>query len=162
MANRSRCLHTLTRNTSALFSKNPSLHSLTALIPLANQQSLETITTKFPFLSTNPSFAWHDQWSQPRHFSSKTSDGGGYEVSEDEEDGEEEDWETSDDEEDVSVPSGGLKREYSPEEKEAEAAAIGYKVVGPLDKSDRVFKPYEPVFAIVQVQSGIFGLVFGD
>lgn len=45
-----------------------------------------------------------------------------------------------------------LQRDYSPEEKEAEAAAIGYKVVGPLQKSDRVFKPYEPVFAVVQVR----------
>ena len=43
------------------------------------------------------------------------------------------------------------KRDYTPEEKEAEAAAIGYKVVGPLEPSDRVFKPYEPVYAVVQV-----------
>ncbi|KAF4396891.1 hypothetical protein F8388_004859, partial [Cannabis sativa] len=30
------------------------------------------------------------------------------------------------------------------------AAAIGYKVVGPVERSDRVFKPYEPIFAIVR------------
>ena len=84
------------------------------------------------------------------------------EVTEDKEDSEEKDWETSDNDEGVLVPSSGLKREYSPEEKEAEAVAIGYKVVGPLEKSDQVFKLYEPVFTIVQVQYDIFGLVFGD
>ena len=28
---------------------------------------------------------------------------------------------------------------------------IGYKLVGPLEPSDRVFKPYDPIFAVVQV-----------
>ena len=42
-------------------------------------------------------------------------------------------------------------REYSPGEKEAEAVGIGYKLVGPLEPSDRVFKPYDPIFAVVQV-----------
>ena len=47
-------------------------------------------------------------------------------------------------------------RVYSAEEKEREAAAIGYKVVGPLQPSDRVFKPLEPVFAVVQVRFRFF------
>lgn len=47
-----------------------------------------------------------------------------------------------------------MKREYTAEEKEEEAAAIGYKVIGPLQRSERVFKPYEPVFAVVQVCFG--------
>ena len=63
-------------------------------------------------------------------------DDGGDEVIEDEEDGEEEDWETSDNDEGVLVKSGRLKLEYLPEEKEAEVADIGYKVVGPLEKSN--------------------------
>lgn len=153
MSNR-RSLHNLSRHASALFSKNPSLHSLTTPIPLPiTPQSLEPITTKLALLSTNPGPAWHQQWSQPRHFSTNTGNGGDEDTEDEEE--EEEDWESSDDE-GVSGPSGGLKREYSPEEKEAEAAAIGYKVVGPLEKSDRVFKPYEPAFAVVQVQSALF------
>ncbi|KAM6541978.1 hypothetical protein CsatB_006425 [Cannabis sativa] len=45
----------------------------------------------------------------------------------------------------------GVKREYTPKEKEAEAAVISYKVVGPVERSDRVFKPYEPIFAIVRL-----------
>ena len=71
------------------------------------------------------------------------------EVTEDKEDSEEEDWETSDDNEGMLVPSGGLKWEYSLEEKEAEAAATRYKVVGLLVKFDQVLKPYEPIFTIV-------------
>uniref|UniRef100_A0A803QDD0 Large ribosomal subunit protein bL21m n=1 Tax=Cannabis sativa TaxID=3483 RepID=A0A803QDD0_CANSA len=62
----------------------------------------------------------------------------------------------------VSGPSTGVKREYTPEEKEAEAAAIGYKVVGPLERSDRVFKPYEPVFAVVEIGSHQFKVSNGD
>lgn len=50
---------------------------------------------------------------------------------------------------DDTVPD--LGREYKLEETEAEAAEIGYKVAGPLLKSDRVFKKHEPLFAVVQV-----------
>ena len=57
--------------------------------------------------------------------------------------------ENGEEENDVTV--SGIKREYSPEEKEVEAAAIGYKVIGPLLPSDLIFKPYEPLFAVVQV-----------
>lgn len=39
----------------------------------------------------------------------------------------------------------------SEEEKAQEAAEIGYRVIGSLQESDTVFKPYEPVFAVVQV-----------
>ncbi|KAJ4703485.1 50S ribosomal protein L21, related protein [Melia azedarach] len=67
---------------------------------------------------------------------------------------------TGEEEIDDVVPD--LGREYSLEEKEAEAAAIGYKVVGPLKKSDRVFKRYEPVFAVVQIGSHQFKVSNGD
>lgn len=70
------------------------------------------------------------------------------EEDEDDDDQEEEEGESYDDE-NVSVSS--RKKVYTEEEKEAEALAIGYKVIGPLDKDERVFKSYEPVFAVVQV-----------
>lgn len=81
------------------------------------------------------------------------------EHSEEEDDDDDDDDYDDDDEavgdsEDESVSGCGSKREYTAEEKEAEAAAIGYQVIGPLQKSDRVFKPYEPVFAVVQVRVG--------
>ncbi|XP_062096159.1 large ribosomal subunit protein bL21m [Humulus lupulus] len=161
MANR-RCLHTLARHSTVLFSKiHSSLHSLTPPIPLPTQQSLQTIATKFALLSTNQGSARRDQWSQSCHFSSKTGDGGDEDTEDEEDDDDEEDYESTDDE-GVSGPSTGVKREYTPEEKEAEAAAIGYKVVGPLERSDRVFKLYEPVFAVVQIGSHQFKVSNGD
>lgn len=67
---------------------------------------------------------------------------------------EDEDEETADESyegEEIGDTVPDLGREYTLEEKEAEAAEIGYKVLGPLRKSDRVFKKYEPAFAVVQV-----------
>lgn len=84
----------------------------------------------------------------------------GEEDDDDDEEDEDEEGEIEYDD-DVSV-SGvpGRKREYTAEEKEAESAAIGYKVIGPLDKNDQPFKPYEPVFAVVQVSfANLFCLV---
>ncbi|CAN6336840.1 unnamed protein product [Urochloa humidicola] len=48
------------------------------------------------------------------------------------------------------------------EEKVAEAAEIGYKVVGPLGADEKPFKPYEPVFAVVQIGSHQFKVSNGD
>lgn len=149
-----RCLQALTRHASAIFSRDSSVRFLATPLPCPNHPTtLEIPTAKAAFLSANPGPGRRrDQWSQARHFSSNR--GGDDEESEDDdEDGEEDVGEISEDEE-VPASSGGSRREYSPEEKEAEAAAIGYKVIGPLRESDKVFKPYEPVFAIVQV----FGL----
>ncbi|GLU23007.1 hypothetical protein SLE2022_390410 [Rubroshorea leprosula] len=92
-------------------------------------------------------------WPQARYFSSSKDDDG----SEDDEEDEIE--EISDGEGNATLES---TREYSPEEKEAEAAAVGYKVVGPLQRSDRVFKQCEPVFAVVQIGSHQFKVSNGD
>ncbi|GLT68489.1 hypothetical protein SLA2020_407150 [Shorea laevis] len=85
-------------------------------------------------------------------------------VSEDDDDDDcDEEMGDSDEEESVGNSSAsGLKRVYTAEEREAEAAAIGYKVVGPLERSDRVFKPYEAVFAVVQIGSHQFKVSNGD
>uniref|UniRef100_A0A452ZV75 Large ribosomal subunit protein bL21m n=1 Tax=Aegilops tauschii subsp. strangulata TaxID=200361 RepID=A0A452ZV75_AEGTS len=48
------------------------------------------------------------------------------------------------------------------EEKLAEANEIGYKVVGPLGADEKPFKPYEPVFAVVQIGSHQFKVSNGD
>lgn len=118
------------------------------------------MTAKFPINFTNPEPQWCTQCSQTRHFSSdRGNDDDDEDDDEDEEDDDEEAGETSE-EEDVSASGCRPESEYSAEEKEVEAAAIGYKVIGPLEKSDRVFKPYEPVFAVVQVQSAAFLFVW--
>ena len=159
MANR-RCLQALTRQASAFLCTNPSLQSLTLLPPPTNSP-VTSLTSNILNNFTDSTPTKCSKWSHLRYFSSSkennnTNEGKeieGDDDDDDEENEEEEDWEGSDDE-DVPVSSG--KRQYTPEEKEAEAAVIGYKVIGPLDKKDRVFKPYELVFAVVQVQFAIF------
>jgi large subunit ribosomal protein L21 len=157
MAN-SRCLHALSRRTWALLSANTTLPSLRILLPLRTQP-INPIESQLGGGLT----AWCTHWSHPRHFSSnrENDDVSEYDdeenVSEDDDDNDydEEVGESGESGEDESVgnsSASGLKREYSAEEREAEATAIGYKVVGPLERSDRVFKPYEAVFSVVQVR----------
>lgn len=67
----------------------------------------------------------------------------------DEEEGYDE-WEEEEEEEVTKVPKFDAKK-YSEEMMKKESAAIGYKNLGPLDLKQKPFKPYEPVFAIVQV-----------
>ncbi|XP_008225099.1 PREDICTED: 50S ribosomal protein L21, mitochondrial [Prunus mume] len=164
MANRRR-LQVLSRHASALFSTNTTFQSLQTPPALPIYQPLKTLTSKFPLIFTNPD----PNWSQTRHFSSsRVGDvNEDNEHSEEEEDDDDDDDYDDDDEavgdsEDESVSGCGSKREYTAEEKEAEAAAIGYQVIGPLQKSDRVFKPYEPVFAVVQIGSHQFKVSNGD
>ena len=163
MANR-RCLHALTRHASALFSTNPSLPSLPLPLPLplSKTQPLKPFLAAHIFTTPEPT----QHWSNTRHYSSKREDDDEDEDDDDDEDdGDEDDDDYDDDEVGGSIEEEGelklVKREYSPEEKEAEAAEIGYKVVGPLEPSDRVFKRYDPVFAVVQVLLLLsFGVVF--
>ncbi|XP_019234469.1 PREDICTED: 50S ribosomal protein L21, mitochondrial-like [Nicotiana attenuata] len=160
MANR-RCVQTLTRHLTYLLSPNPSsLHSLTSLSPQtltpALLNSLHTLTPspKCPHVNTKLS-SFH------RHFCSNRPN-----KSDDDEEGSEEETDDEDDYNDDDVESlksnSDPSREYTPEEKEHEAAEIGYKVIGPLQRSDRVFKPYEPVFAVIQIGSHQFKVSNGD
>ncbi|XP_028775556.1 50S ribosomal protein L21, mitochondrial [Neltuma alba] len=165
MANR-RCLQALTRQASAFLSTNPSLQSLTIPATLPNPP-LNTLTSSFfDILTDTRPNSRCGQRSHSCYFSSSTQDhdsNKGIEA-EDDSDGDEEaeEWESSDDE-DVLESSGATgNREYTAEEKEAEAEAIGYKVIGPLGKNEQVFKPYEPVFAVVQIGSHQFKVSNGD
>lgn len=71
-------------------------------------------------------------------------------IDDDDDDSDESEAEDSEDDEIENVQG------KSEEEKAQEAAEIGYEVIGPLQESDSVFKPYEPVFAVVQVFSFFF------
>ncbi|KAF7803452.1 50S ribosomal protein L21, mitochondrial-like [Senna tora] len=156
MASR-RCLQVLTRQASALLSTNPSLQSL-PFPPTFPNPPLNTLTSSFLHIlaDTRPTTGCA-QWSHLRYFSSGAHNDDGNQ----EEEGEEEESDYDDD--DVSVSGGARrKREYTAEEKEAEAADIGYKVIGPLGENDQVFKPYEPVFAVVQIGSHQFKVSNGD
>ncbi|XP_062013153.1 large ribosomal subunit protein bL21m [Rosa rugosa] len=151
MANR-RCLQLLTRRVSALFSANPPFHTLSTPPP--------PLSTHQPLISNSP-LVFTPHWSaHTRHFSSDRND----DVNEDSQDDDDDDDEIGYSSDDGSLSKGGgSKREYTAEEMEAEAAGIGYKVVGPLEKTDDgVFKPYEPVFAVIQIGSHQFKVSNGD
>ncbi|KAJ9690466.1 hypothetical protein PVL29_012888 [Vitis rotundifolia] len=157
MANR-RCLRTLTltltRHDSAVFSSTPFLQPPPSSSPLKtvnHHHHLHTLPlpSKPSHILRIPQPTWPPH---PRHFSSHSGD------DEDEEEDDDEEMGESSDSEKVSASN----RVYSAEDKEREAAAIGYKVVGPLHPSDRVFKPYEPVFAVVQIGSHQFKVSNGD
>lgn len=170
MANK-RGLHTLIHHYTA----NPSLQSLKALIPtlqktlnltVPNPRSPQPPTPNPHHVFSNLTPIFYPQYKPTCHFSSRRSDNEEEQDDDDEEEDEDEDEneEGSDDDDDegVSVSNRGVKREYTVEEKEEEAAAIGYKVIGPLQRSERVFKPYEPVFAVVQIGSHQFKVSNGD
>ncbi|RZC03725.1 50S ribosomal protein L21, mitochondrial isoform B [Glycine soja] len=143
MASR-RCLRALTQTRPFLFRKASSLRSL-AVLPFPNSNA-----SPHAFTARASVFA---QCPHLRCFSSDKKDDHSDEEDDSDEDYDEEEDYVDDD--DVTVSRG--KKVYTAEEKEAEAAAIGYRVVGPLQKEeDSVFKPYEPVFAVVQIGSHQF------
>lgn len=164
MANR-RCLQALTRHyTSIISPSSSSLQYLKILNPQLQALALinpsQILSPKFHHISTHIRSNCYTQFTIARHFSSNQRDDKDNEDEDDDDDDEEID--DSNDDENVSPSNSGVEREYSPEEKENEAAAIGYKVIGPLQRSDRVFKDYEPVFAVIQIGSHQFKVSNGD
>ncbi|KAG6393128.1 hypothetical protein SASPL_147361 [Salvia splendens] len=138
MANR-RCFQTLAR----------CLRSIRTLTPIS--ECLAPYTA--PALSqTLPNYIFLNKFKvyqvPARSFCSRHSES----EDDDYESGEEEDY--GENEEDIA--------DLSAEEKVKEATEIGYTVLGPLQKSDRVFKLYEPVFAVVQIGSHQFKVSNGD
>lgn len=153
-----RCLQLLIRQSSSIaVSPEPFLKSLKALSP-SFINSLRTLTSSEECLPISTKSHSQNLFLS-RSFCSKHNNGNG-DASGDE--NEEEFDSDSDDEEDNEDASGADSGPKSPEDKIKEAADIGYKVIGPLEKSDRVFKPYEPVFAVVQIGSHQFKVSNGD
>ncbi|XP_071932258.1 uncharacterized protein [Coffea arabica] len=160
MANR-RCIQTLiSRCFSISHSPNPSPYPILKTLTIAPHFLLQTeystvqsLTPTDPgkICSAFPSFSRHHCSDNRTSMGSIDNDG-----DEEEEEEEDDDDDKSEDEERVHL-SG-----KSDEQKAEEAAEIGYKVIGPLEESDRVFKPYEPVFAVVQVGSHQFKVSNGD
>ncbi|XP_010548496.1 PREDICTED: 50S ribosomal protein L21, mitochondrial [Tarenaya hassleriana] len=150
-----RCLRELSRRATAVLSgsQSRSVSSLRRSVPEVSDISLGTLN---PTRSIAPDSLWYTLWprSEVRLFSSTPDDSDDGEGDSSEE---EEEWEGEE-----NATEMDLDRVYSPAEKEAEAAEIGYKVLGPLQVSERVFKPYEPVFAVVQIGSHQFKVSNGD
>ncbi|KAI3914916.1 hypothetical protein MKX01_018085 [Papaver californicum] len=175
MASR-RCFNPLTRHCPYLFSSNaPSLHSIVnKTAPLAlpandHRLPLETPTSNLPQFHRNFESRCFFKTKSARHFSSERGSHGKQGEEQDEEEYDDDDDEDESEEGEVSeysneeetsndvVASNRVpKRTYSLENKEQEAAAIGYKVIGPLDPTEQPFTPREPAFAVVQIGSHQF------
>ncbi|KAK9051707.1 hypothetical protein SSX86_028335 [Deinandra increscens subsp. villosa] len=164
MANR-RCIQTLTQQLyKSKLRPDPSfsLHHLRTLTQIPNlpQNSLHPKphhTLSIPnFNSPLTNFNTYRHFSSDRRDNSDESEEDESEYDDDEED------DDGDDEMEENRPNSIGKREYTPEERESEAAAIGYKVMGQLQRSDRVFKLYEPVFAVIQIGAHQFKVSNGD
>ncbi|CAE6167046.1 unnamed protein product [Arabidopsis arenosa] len=154
-----RCFRELSRRATTVYSiiQTRSISSFPGIELSGTSISHGTV---IPNRSLTRNLPWYSLWyrSQDRCFSSNTKD-----TDEDEESSEGED--DDDDEEGEDFEDSAemeVEREYSPAEKVEEAAEIGYKVMGPLKPSERLFKPYEPVFAIVQIGSHQFKVSNGD
>uniref|UniRef100_A0A251TK85 Large ribosomal subunit protein bL21m n=1 Tax=Helianthus annuus TaxID=4232 RepID=A0A251TK85_HELAN len=137
MANR-RCIQALTQclYKSNLHSKPPPfLHHLKTLsqVPSFPPKPLQS-----HHIFSNPNFnSSLTNFTTYRHFSSDRHHNS---------DESEEDDDDDDDDETVTNP----------------AAAISYKVIGRLQRSDRVFKAYESVFAVIQIGAHQFKVSDGD
>ncbi|KAG1346695.1 50S ribosomal protein L21, mitochondrial [Cocos nucifera] len=163
MASR-RCVASVTRHFRSRILSNTALENPQTLI----FRAVDPPTLRGPILNLFDSprgFRCIDslRFSTTRHFSSRPTNPSDEEKEEDEEEGEEEEGECSDGE-DGEAPASrcAVQRGKSEEEKVKEAGEIGYKVIGPLDPSENPFKPYEPVFSVVQIGSHQFKVSNGD
>ncbi|XP_047327258.1 50S ribosomal protein L21, mitochondrial [Impatiens glandulifera] len=156
-----RCVHSFSRQYK--FFTDPSKSSLQFAKHLHTSFYPQSLSTQ-----SSHSLSHFRPISTPlcRHFSSKRSD-----VSEDDDDDDDDDDDVSDDDDEDGIDDvsddesqatatanagGGVERVYSLEEKEKESAEIGYKVIGPLQPSEKVYKKYEPVYAVIQIGSHQF------
>ncbi|KAI3466676.1 hypothetical protein Pfo_023339 [Paulownia fortunei] len=151
MANR-RCFQTLTRYFQSVRTLTPISK---ALAPTSTHIHHHTLTLKPILHILDYNFNIYSVYT--RHFSSRHTDGEDYD-NEDEEDDEEDD----ESEEEEEIERKNESAALSAEDKEKEAAEIGYTVIGTLKQSDRVFLRYEPIFAVVQIGSHQFKVSNGD
>ncbi|KAG6405261.1 hypothetical protein SASPL_132848 [Salvia splendens] len=149
MANR-RCFQTLTRCLQSIRTLTPISESLAPYTAPALNQTLAATSPNYIF--ANKFNAYQRAAVPARSFCSRHTDS---------DDDEEDDYDSGEEEEDYSENEENSSN-LSAEEKEKEANEIGYTVLGPLQISDRVFKLYEPVFAVVQIGSHQFKVSNGD
>lgn len=143
-----RCLQTIVSRYLPTIShhQNPFLHPISKILH-AQFDTIQNLNPTESSISVSPKFpSLFSSFS--RHFCSSNR------ISDDDNDDEEDydDEESDAEESETGDDKTGNVSGKTDEEKAKEAEEIGYKVLGPLQKSDRVFKPYEPVFAVVQVK----------
>lgn len=154
MANR-RCFQTLTRCVQSIRTLTPLSESVA---PFSTRALNKALAATAPNYVSGNKFSFYPRAAvATRNFSSRPTGSDDDDEDEDEEDDEDEDYDEEDfeSEEDDEYGNEGKGKNavvLSAEDKLKEAAEIGYTVVGPLQESDKVFKKYEPVFAVVQVR----------
>ncbi|CAN1807283.1 50S ribosomal protein L21, mitochondrial [Linum perenne] len=164
-----RSLQSLARlitSSSSAVSARRSLKTLNPILPAAVISSSSN-----SFLPNSDAISWGGgsvfSRNRARHLSSGSRDDDDEEDDDDDDEGDEDD-ETDYSDEDGTEGAGGLSDSNSkenpsgPVDKVARAAEIGYQVIGSLKPSDKVFKPYEPVYAVVQIGSHQFKVSNGD
>ncbi|KAJ6851002.1 50S ribosomal protein L21, mitochondrial-like [Iris pallida] len=152
-----RRIGSLARHFRPLFFSNHSIiSSQVILLPISHFPALGNPNPRNWFVGPLGSLS-------TRCFSSRPPESSGEDEDEDEAGGEEEE---EDDDNDGERCNGTVTKYRvsgkSEEEKVSEAAEIGYRVVGPLDPSEKPFKPWEPAFAVVQIGSHQFKVSNGD
>ncbi|XP_057801152.1 50S ribosomal protein L21, mitochondrial-like [Salvia miltiorrhiza] len=150
MANR-RCFQTLTRCLQSIKTLTPLSEAIAPFSVYALNQTIAATPPNYIFV--NNVNVYQRAAVPTRNFNSSPTD------SDDVEEDDEEDYES---EEEDDIENEEESAVLSAEDKKIEAAEIGYTVMGPLQKSDRVFKLYEPVFAVVQIGSHQFKVSNGD
>lgn len=161
MASQRRLTLTLTRHFRFLLPSSPPPNLTTSQTLILRSLHLSALrdARSNSFVSLHrPQFLNSRQLVSTRHFSSRPTHSSGEDDEDDdeeEEDGDDEEEGEEDYADDDESCNGSINKfrvcGKTEEEKVTEAAEIGYKVIGPLDPSEQPFKPWEPVFAVVQV-----------
>ncbi|CAI0468681.1 unnamed protein product [Linum tenue] len=169
MAHR-RSLHSLARFFSSHSTVAPgcALKSVASILP--NHFSTAAISSSSDcIVPKSDATSWCSSLfsgNRARHFCSSSRKDDDDDDKDEEDDGEESEGDYSDEDEEGARESSDSnskpKPPPGPVDKVARAAEIGYKVVGKLRPSDKVFKPYEPVYAVVQIGSHQFKVSNGD
>ncbi|GER36463.1 50S ribosomal protein L21 [Striga asiatica] len=164
MANR-RCLQSLTRYFHSIKCLTPFSQTLAASSVDALSQTLNRKPSHYipgDNINVYPRSTVFTRHFCSRHGDNQNDDDEGVKEDDDSEGGEEEEDEEEEEEEEEEAAGENESPVLSARDKEKEAAEIGYTVIGPLQESDEVFKPYEPVFAVVQIGSHQFKVSNGD
>ncbi|KAJ6823130.1 50S ribosomal protein L21, mitochondrial-like [Iris pallida] len=157
-----RRIGTLVRHFRPFLFSNHSLNSSQTLtLPILHPPALEN-----PNPNTRNWFIYPLGSFSTRRFSSRPPETSGEDEDDDDDDDDEGEGEVEEDDDDGESCNGTVTKYRvsgkSEEEKISEAAEIGYRVIGPLDPTEKPFKPWEPAFAVVQIGSHQFKVSNGD
>ncbi|CAN0853002.1 50S ribosomal protein L21, mitochondrial [Linum grandiflorum] len=152
----------ISSSSSSAVSAHRSLKPLNSLLPAVSISS-SSYNSILPNSDAILSWCGSSSLFSRRYLSSGSQDDEKDDDDDDEEGDEDDETDySSGDDDDLAEGAGELSDSNSntnpsaPIDKVARAAEIGYQVVGSLKPFEKVFKPYEPVYAVVQIGSHQF------